>query len=111
MKCMTTGCPHDAKWAPKINVPAEGWSVEMHQPLSFTMSLAVCDACWPDLKASDFVGPELEKEKGNMRQIARLMTKGKCPPDFERAWLSKVSINSNEYKILSEHGAAPKGNA
>ena len=94
-KCEATGCVHDAKWAPKINVPAEGWSVEQHQPLQMILGLGLCEPHFVELKIEDYsTSPEL-------RQLFEIMATGKCAPDFARAWFSKVSVNSNEFKLMT----------
>jgi len=92
--CSRTGCGAWAACVPKICVPAEGWSIALHQPLSLLLQLPLCDACFAALKVEDFVG---EKSDRSLRQVIALAA-GRRPPDFGRAFFERVPLGSPEYR-------------
>ncbi len=104
-KCQEKGCHRFAEFVPRINVPAQGWSVEMHQPLSVIMSLKLCEKHIDGLKAADFL--RVGEEKG-MARIFEIAAAGKQPPDFDRAWISKVRLTSDEWKTFECMAAKSK---
>lgn len=97
-KCATKDCSHGAKYIPKICVPAKGWAIDTHEPLSCLMGIEVCESCFKDMTPDMFFGPEVSKEPNNMRRVFEIGAAGKCPPDFERAFIERVLISSKEYE-------------
>lgn len=107
-KCSSKDCPHGAKYAPAICVPAMGWPLEQHDHLEAMMLLPLCESCIKEFKADNFLGPEANVNgKNAMREVFTILTKGKVPPDFDRAYIKHVSINSKEY--LDMKAAKEKG--
>lgn len=97
-KCQSKGCTHAAKVVPQINVPAMHWSVEQHQPLACIMNLMLCEMHFAELEPADvFLRFDIDG-KNNMREMFELLARGKQPPDFDRAWISKISMGSKRYK-------------
>lgn len=101
-KCATKECKHGAKFIPRICVPAKGWPIDSHEPLSCMMGIEVCESCFKDMKPEMFFGPALDKIPNNMRKIFEIGADGKCPPDFDRAYIERVSISSKEYAKYKE---------
>lgn len=96
--CSTKECKHGAKFAPCICVPAQGWPMDAHAHLEAIMLLPLCESCIKEFKVDNFLGPEATvKGKNVMREIFKTLTTGKMPPDFDRAYIKRVSINSKEY--------------
>lgn len=89
--CNRQNCQEPGKWACKINIPAEGWAINSHQPLSMMIGLEVCDTHFTEIKIEDFLTDDL-------KELAEKVLEGKQPPDFARAWMSRISINSPEFK-------------
>lgn len=98
--CSTKDCPHGAKVAPKLCVPAMNWAIEAHQPLSSIIGIPLGESCFAELKVSDFLGRFDVDGKNNLRECFKVLTRGKQPPDFDRAWFTKVSLASKEYKTF-----------
>ena len=96
-KCISKDCPHGAKFAPRICVPAALWPIDAHQPLSCIMGIELCEDCFNEIKPEHFFGPEVSKLPNNMRGMFELIAKGKQAPDFDRAYIERVNINSKEY--------------
>ena len=88
--CNHKGCTNNASCAPRLNVPAVGWSIEMHQPVRAVMDLPICKDCRDTIKVEDFL-------QDNLKEVIRILTRGKCPPDFERAWFDFVRLDSKEF--------------
>lgn len=102
IRCSTTDCPHGAKYAPKICIPATGWPIDMHKPIELVCGVKLCKECMDKMKADDWLGPELDKpeNKGtgkNLREIVTIMTRGHMPPDFDRAWIEPLLLSSKEF--------------
>lgn len=98
MKCQAKDCQHDAAGAIAINVPALGCPIEEHTPLRMVLGLQLC-------------ADHIESEKGRVQEwfaadpryqsIFRVQARGMAPPDFNRAFITPVSFDSDEWKILS----------
>jgi len=96
MICMRKRCAVEAKWAPKLCVPAKNIPIEAHQPIAAILGCVVCDRHFDDMSASDW----LETDDGRpspLVAIFKQLVAGRAPPDFERAFLTRVSVNSSEY--------------
>lgn len=91
--CKSKDCTHEASFIPRINVPAMHWPIDMHQPLQMFIDLPLCKHHIHEVKIKDFLSDEI-------KEVFRIMTKGRMPPDFERAYVSQVSVNSNEFKMF-----------
>lgn len=99
MKCDFKGCSEEATCMPKVNVPAMGWPIDMHQPLSFVIGLTLCDKHFASARIGDFLHDGLGTGKST-KEIFRIMARGKIPPDFDQAFLSKCGLNSEEARML-----------
>lgn len=41
----------------------------------------------------------------HLRRVFEIMARGKCPPDFERAFFTKLRLDSDEYRKFEELSA------
>lgn len=104
MKCMHVDCELDATCAPKLMVPATGYALEAHQPMGLSMGAVICDAHFATLDAHEM----LEKNP-RLVEIFEHLAKDKAPPDFKRAYLQRLAVDSEEFLVLQkaseEHAA------
>lgn len=100
-KCSVADCQNPAHIAPCINVPATGWSVEMHTPIKSLMDLPICKDHKDTVKIEDFL-------QENLKEVIRILARGKCPPDFDRAWISFVKTDSKEFQDIRQAKADAK---
>lgn len=108
--CIREGCTAKATVAPRLNVPAQGWPIDMHRPMTAIVGMPLCEEHFKDvanlegLKAA--LGNEIKGGDDLMGLIqATLLAAGKLPPDFDRAWVTRLSINSEEYKSFASRVA------
>lgn len=93
-------------------MPATGVPIDSHQPLSVLLSLPLCGKCFDALKVSEWILPPVDGEDQNsLRKLfeiaarasvpeARRATHDPVPPDFERAFFTRVSMDSADFKKL-----------
>lgn len=91
--CQRQGCSAPATCAIALNVPAQGWAIDLHQPLKAIVGLVVCDDHFAATKAEDFTA--LPQWRAIIQQA--LAGAGRAPPDFDRAFLSKVPLDDPRY--------------
>ena len=91
-KCDSKGCAHAPLYAPKINVPLEGMSLDQSPPLEAILGLRLCDRHIGEVAVKDFSNMEPLFEQLASGQTAGLKI------DWSRAFFSKVKIDSDEYK-------------
>jgi hypothetical protein len=99
--CSRTGCEHPAEGILQLVIPATGWPIN-HNPIKLAIGVPVCYACFPKVKVDDFIDPTLPK--GSIYDIVEVVTRGKCPPDWERAYFALLAFDSEEYRVLREQG-------
>lgn len=92
--CSREHCAAEARWVPKVCVPATGYPIAGHTPLSCIIGLPLCGACIDTLGVGDLLGPT--PQGGEFRE-AFAIAAGRVPPDFSRAFMARVSLNSPEY--------------
>lgn len=101
INCDQVGCKQEAKYAPKICVPAMGWSIAMHQPLAAIMGLKLCEKHCRKFPAKDqFYNEETRETWRTIFEIMARATGSSIPPDFERAFVTVVRLDSEEFLIL-----------
>jgi len=88
--CAKTGCLAVPEVAIKVNVPAKGHAIDTHQPIGMFIGLKLCRHHGAECKISDFLSDQL-------KQGVRAVASGRAAPDFKRAWLSTVEIDSPEF--------------
>lgn len=88
--CQHEGCKRPAEMAPKLCVPATGWPRGMAKPLSCLIGLACCRKHLKGIKVAEFLTDQ-------MKTTIDGLTKGMQPPDYGRAWIEGVKLDSYEY--------------
>ena len=99
MKCDQTGCARPAVFAPEIFTPAEG-RPQLHiateyRPVRLMLRLTFCE------QHVDVVKPHMvlnDQMKARIEEHAKKTRPADFKPDFDRAWIWYVRINSDEYR-------------
>lgn len=91
-RCASRGCKMPALYVPKVIVPATGWSVEQHQPLSCIVGLSLCKVHKAKFSIFDAV------KRSDIELMFRGIAAGKAPPDFSRLSVAWVELDSEEYR-------------
>lgn len=113
-KCEFKGCESPARYAPKLMVPATGIPIDLHNPLAAICSLPLCDIHISEITAKDILAGQFdgsgEQIVDPLKDIFRIAARsvGGQPPDFERAFIRKVRIDSDEYKTFERQMAKAK---
>ena len=99
MNCQRANCPRLATGAIALNVPAKGHRCDPASALRIVFSLQICDECFEGEKpkAQEYLNPQLRQ----IFEIQHRATRSPIPPDFDRAFLSKVAYNSKEWEMLN----------
>lgn len=98
--CQHDGCAHAARWAVSVRVPALGWSLEAHTPLSLVMPVKLCRDHFAELTPATFVTDDIRKRVAEV-----LSALGRTAPDFERAWLEHLPLDHPEVLQLDASAA------
>ena len=99
--CCWEGCGREASVVPEINIPAQGWPIDAHSPMSCILDIKVCEDHYAKIDINELLfkgGPFNE----GLAPMFKAGAAGRQPPDFERAWLSKVPIVSEKYKYFCQ---------
>lgn len=106
--CQRQGCTSPALYAVKINVPARGWPIEWHEPLSAILGLKLCHWHLKQFDLAPFVGkaavPPMSL-RPNFEAVARMRGDGAPAPDFKRAFVTGVRLDSDEYRQFEARAA------
>jgi hypothetical protein len=94
-KCSEKNCKNQATVAPALFIPAMGVSIHQHTPIKMVMTVPFCNQHFKTMDIKNFMLPE-----GKRRITEALRAIGRADPDFERAWLKPISIESDEYREL-----------
>ena len=100
--CGIKGCHGTPEWAPKLTVPARGWSIELHQPLTCIVGIPLCTVHMDGFDIFDLF------HRKQLREMFQSVTTaaGKCPADVDRLQVSRVRLDSFEYlQFESTQGA------
>lgn len=96
MKCFHIGCSKSPRFAAKINIPLEGMPVMYSKPFGVLTNIGVCPYHTQALEVEEFLNE-------NFIKIVELANKGqKLKPDFSRAFISMVKLNSEEYRQFDQ---------
>lgn len=88
MKCGMDKCEAEATHAVKVCVPATGWPINMHQPATLTVPFKCCR---DHVRRFDI--QEFFRLNPKLAEVFRILLKGKCPPDFERAFVEPIPLD------------------
>lgn len=89
-RCARRGCDAIATCVPKLLVPAQGHAIDTHQPIACLIDLRMCAEHFNTFSLTDALNHDL-------RDTIRIIARGRAPPDFARAIVSRVDLNSEEY--------------
>lgn len=98
MRCQTTNCPNEAECAIALNVPAMHCPIAEHDPLRLVIGIQLCASCAEEEKAC----PQEWINLPHYRQIFHTAAQGKAPPDFKRAFINRVELDSAEWQLLQK---------
>ncbi len=112
-RCQRKDCQHFATGTIVLLVPFEGYGVppknrqastsEM-EPLQLFIGIEVCKAHGAEIKAADFVNPDMERAV-----IRACIEQAKPKPDFSRAITGGRPLDDPKYIGYLAHMAAAKG--
>lgn len=110
--CQRQGCASPALYAVKISVPARGWPIEWHEPLSAILGLKLCHWHVKQFDLAPVVG-KAAVPPTSLRPIfeamARIRGAGAPAPDFKRAYVTGVRLDSDEFRQFEAQAAAAGG--
>lgn len=89
-----------------INVPAVGYPQDPATSIRLVFGLCFCEACFRTLKAQDFIVEDPKTGRTPVHDIVNIQARGKAPPDFARAFLTRVPFNAREWQVLSKNRSA-----
>ncbi|QFT81191.1 hypothetical protein FIU89_11275 [Roseovarius sp. THAF27] len=90
-QCVKNGCQNKGEWAVKVHLPAKGWSLAAHTPVSVISDMPLCrDHAEEENLLEDF--PDLRRALCDI-----LESNGLAEPDFDRAWTEPVRRSSKEF--------------
>lgn len=97
--CDRDGCSEPASHAPKLCVPATGRPIDTHQPLAIIFGLQCCRKHVDEMKAETFLSEPQVKMMFEMAARASCAQSGVdyIAPDFDRAFIEKIRIDSMEF--------------
>jgi hypothetical protein len=91
-QCQSSGCLHRAQYVAKLMIPPKGFPIEANKNLSIIIGVPLCEdhlvICVPE----QFLNRQTYA-------IVDAFTKGKVSPDYERAFILPVDMDSNEYHM------------
>jgi len=67
--------------------------------MRLTLGMPVCDEHFDELRVEDLADPKLKR---GIYDIVNILARGKCPPDWDRAWLAKEPLTSSAAGVLDE---------
>lgn len=97
--CCHNGCEAEATCIPKLRIPATGYPIDTHQPLALAMGVALCDEHFETDATIELLAP-IGVERG-IRDVVTIMTRGKVPPDWDRAFVERLPRDSDEYRAIN----------
>lgn len=100
--CQRLGCKETATHAIKLCVPGVGDPEAAPARGAMLIGLVVCEHHIDEADAAPF----FECNGETLRPLLTVMMAGGPPPDFDRAYVSGVSMESEEYRDMLLHGMA-----
>lgn len=93
LTCQREGCTAEAKFAPKICVPAQGHAIDAHQPIGVVVGVKCCPTHLYQFPVQDMIAI------GAIRfaLMSLCQSHGRAAPDFARAFVEPVALESAEF--------------
>ena len=95
MKCQRVGCDQGANYAPRIRVPMLGTRIEVVEPLKVVIGLELCRQHAVDCDLAKFLSDD-------MKRLFQMAATDKGLPDFKRAYMDAVKLDTDEYRELKK---------
>lgn len=89
-QCSTPGCLSRAQYVPKICVPPTGYAVEANLHVSVIIGLPLCEDHMVILLPEQIFNTQT-------RAVIDAFTRNKVQPDYNRAFLLPLQMNTPEY--------------
>lgn len=105
-KCVNTSCNREARYVPKIYVPATGHPAVAKGSLAMVCGLPMCADHVHEVKPIELV-PDLAALAG----VGARASGSQIPPDISRAWVAPLRMDTEEYqtfKLMGELHAKKK---
>jgi hypothetical protein len=83
--CQKRGCEHKGEWAIELHVPAKGWPLDSHKPLTVMCGIPLCRDHAHQDDAGDFF---FDANRAVIADMIKSM--GFVEPDFDRAWSTPI---------------------
>ena len=93
--CSRSGCTKVGTHAPVVCVPAQGHAIETHNPLRCELPVPLCKDHFEEATAAELLTPQMREALTATTKAMRL-----AAPDFDRAFLRKMLVDSPEYRTL-----------
>lgn len=104
--CEKTGCPRAATHAPRLNVPARGWAISLHQPIKMFAGVELCRDHAREFFAE--APAQFWQQNPKLREAVEILAAGKAPPDFDRTFGDVVRLDSEAYQQFQQMRSAGK---
>jgi hypothetical protein len=95
IQCQKRACANGATHAVKLMVPAARCQIPEHDPIEIVFGLQLCEACAMEVRLNPSAVVS-EALVGIVRAQAR--TTGKADPDFGRAFVRLIALDSDEWQ-------------
>lgn len=82
-------------YIPILEIPAEGFPFDMHDPMRVILFLPICSNHFAILEPTDFLSKRLKK--GVVKEC-----RGKVPPDFDRARIVPLAMDSPAFRYWAK---------
>ena len=92
MNCARLECTAKATHTPKICVPGFSYPLKGHQPYQALLGLTLCMTHCKEIDVQQFLKDE------RLKDAIRVSARGGAPPDFTRAFLTIIALNSPEWR-------------
>lgn len=95
MNCSRLGCTNEATCGAEILVPVVGCHIPEPDPIRCLTGITLCQECLRGVQVAQFLGDDL-------RKIVLTIASGRAKPDFDRAFIRGVSLQSPEWVRFME---------
>lgn len=102
-KCQHEECEQAAQFAPQVCVPGKGYPQEYSRALRAIFGLKLCKTHCLEFSATEQFEHVATKDKWQkiFRMLAR-STGSSVPPDFERAWVHPLPLDSDDWRAMEK---------
>lgn len=91
MGCNKIGCKNKGEWAVEVHLPAKGWAIEAHKPISIICDMPLCK----DHAAEASLLEAMPDLRDTIRDVIR--NANLAEPDFGRAWTTPLRRSSSKF--------------